>query len=104
MKIQGFHGYNCYSSVVGEICKRGKNYSVLNLINTQISFCFDKNLFWNNQWFAGSMLSPIDELLDFDLKYFLGIRSEEHTSELQSRQYLVCRLLLEKKKTQVTTN
>src|SRR3712207_7146255 len=28
-------------------------------------------------------------------------RSEEHTSELQSRQYLVCRLLLEKKKYQV---
>src|SRR5947209_15520493 len=27
-----------------------------------------------------------------------GRRSEEHTSELQSRQYLVCRLLLEKKK------
>src|SRR3712207_7410848 len=31
-----------------------------------------------------------------DLRNF--IRSEEHTSELQSRQYLVCRLLLEKKK------
>src|SRR3712207_8343434 len=29
---------------------------------------------------------------------FLSERSEEHTSELQSRQYLVCRLLLEKKK------
>src|SRR5258707_5316772 len=29
---------------------------------------------------------------------FAGFRSEEHTSELQSRQYLVCRLLLEKKK------
>src|SRR3712207_7774232 len=29
------------------------------------------------------------------------VRSEEHTSELQSRQYLVCRLLLEKKKNQV---
>src|SRR3712207_8857851 len=28
----------------------------------------------------------------------VGVRSEEHTSELQSRQYLVCRLLLEKKK------
>src|SRR3712207_7477943 len=28
----------------------------------------------------------------------LAARSEEHTSELQSRQYLVCRLLLEKKK------
>src|SRR3712207_8635831 len=31
-----------------------------------------------------------------------GRRSEEHTSELQSRQYLVCRLLLEKKKTSTT--
>src|SRR5947209_12628018 len=30
-------------------------------------------------------------------------RSEEHTSELQSRQYLVCRLLLEKKKTKQKT-
>src|SRR3712207_7721252 len=29
-----------------------------------------------------------------------AVRSEEHTSELQSRQYLVCRLLLEKKKKQ----
>src|SRR3712207_7172365 len=31
-------------------------------------------------------------------------RSEEHTSELQSRQYLVCRLLLEKKKKSVQHN
>src|SRR5438445_4929692 len=30
-------------------------------------------------------------------------RSEEHTSELQSRQYLVCRLLLEKKKKTIQT-
>src|SRR3712207_7819035 len=30
------------------------------------------------------------------------LRSEEHTSELQSRQYLVCRLLLEKKKKNIT--
>src|SRR3712207_8775567 len=39
---------------------------------------------------------------DFDYAFNLGYgqryRSEEHTSELQSRQYLVCRLLLEKKK------
>src|SRR3712207_8887391 len=33
-----------------------------------------------------------------DSKPAAGDRSEEHTSELQSRQYLVCRLLLEKKK------
>src|SRR5258707_10938871 len=33
-----------------------------------------------------------------DPEAFTAERSEEHTSELQSRQYLVCRLLLEKKK------
>src|SRR5258707_1815328 len=33
---------------------------------------------------------------------FVLLRSEEHTSELQSRQYLVCRLLLEKKKKTIT--
>src|SRR3712207_8507724 len=33
-----------------------------------------------------------------DLQWADGCRSEEYTSELQSRQYLVCRLLLEKKK------
>src|SRR3712207_7823130 len=39
-------------------------------------------------------------VLAFDLDPGEGVdRSEEHTSELQSRQYLVCRLLLEKKKT-----
>src|SRR3712207_8650012 len=32
-----------------------------------------------------------------------ALRSEEHTSELQSRQYLVCRLLLEKKKSKKTS-
>src|SRR3712207_8555802 len=42
--------------------------------------------------------------------YIVGIRiieclrSEEHTSELQSRQYLVCRLLLEKKKNLTASN
>src|SRR3712207_8638797 len=36
---------------------------------------------------------------DVDEPHRWARRSEEHTSELQSRQYLVCRLLLEKKKT-----
>src|SRR2546422_1555606 len=34
----------------------------------------------------------------------LGLRSEEHTSELQSRLHLVCRLLLEKKKKKTQTH
>src|SRR3712207_8071537 len=43
----------------------------------------------------------LKEYWDFTARLFDwhdGGRSEEHTSELQSRQYLVCRLLLEKKK------
>src|SRR3712207_9286238 len=40
----------------------------------------------------------LDVLLAQDLAQHEPRRSEEHTSELQSRQYLVCRLLLEKKK------
>src|SRR3712207_7904733 len=43
-------------------------------------------------------LSPHPLLGVYDLVNPLLQRSEEHTSELQSRQYLVCRLLLEKKK------
>src|SRR3712207_8592557 len=39
-----------------------------------------------------------DSKLGTWLENQLARRSEEHTSELQSRQYLVCRLLLEKKK------
>src|SRR3712207_7227619 len=38
-----------------------------------------------------------------DEKFQVAKRSEEHTSELQSRQYLVCRLLLEKKKKKTHT-
>src|SRR3712207_8980986 len=41
------------------------------------------------------------ELEKFIVRLNIGKRSEEHTSELQSRQYLVCRLLLEKKKKHV---
>src|SRR3712207_7027422 len=50
---------------------------------------------------AGEALGALHRLrlIHCDLKP----RSEEHTSELQSRQYLVCRLLLEKKKLNIPT-
>src|SRR5258707_11871341 len=43
-------------------------------------------------------VEPIHELVRRRAGARRFVRSEEHTSELQSRQYLVCRLLLEKKK------
>src|SRR3712207_6982816 len=48
---------------------------------------------------APAALSP-EEKRELDRLLSGFGRSEEHTSELQSRQYLVCRLLLEKKKQQ----
>src|SRR2546425_2225113 len=51
----------------------------------------------------------MDPLIEFirpipPLAWRNAMRSEEHTSELQSLAYLVCRLLLEKKKTQLNTD
>src|SRR3712207_7276537 len=49
--------------------------------------------------FDGTPHAPWEQWPSFDrLSEVIAERSEEHTSELQSRQYLVCRLLLEKKK------
>src|SRR3712207_7169210 len=47
--------------------------------------------------------SPVQYLSSLSRRRPFGGRSEEHTSELQSRQYLVCRLLLEKKKTKLVS-
>src|SRR3712207_7270981 len=44
-------------------------------------------------------IAPQGGRLPEEWRSWLAERSEEHTSELQSRQYLVCRLLLEKKNT-----
>src|SRR3712207_7942731 len=49
---------------------------------------------WDNRYTADALRRYPDK--------FMGVRSEEHTSELQSRQYLVCRLLLEKKNSMPT--
>src|SRR3712207_8048453 len=48
--------------------------------------------------FGGLLDLPGREVADADVPH----RSEEHTSELQSRQYLVCRLLLEKKNNSIS--
>src|SRR5215203_2663656 len=47
---------------------------------------------------SGTMLTSVRLVATNGAKLVSVLRSEEHTSELQSRQYLVCRLLLEKKK------
>src|SRR3712207_5938229 len=60
----------------------------------------DNQLLWYLSH-TGQGMADIGECLDTTGRID---RSEEHTSELQSRQYLVCRLLLEKKKKTKNTN
>src|SRR5690606_39656255 len=52
------------------------------------------------QWADGRLGQDLDAVVDHAVALSLAMhaRSEEHTSELQSRENLVCRLLLEKKK------
>src|SRR5690554_7065857 len=47
---------------------------------------------------AGRHMAPVPLVEMLLANWLLELRSEEHTSELQSRPHLVCRLLLEKKK------
>src|SRR5687768_17734902 len=51
---------------------------------------------------AGTHCQP-GHIEGFAFIFWIGARSEEHTSELQSRLHLVCRLLLEKKKKKYRT-
>src|SRR3712207_8899521 len=63
------------------------------------NFIFDQN--WSvptSQGVVGRYTFYDNRLAQVEFLPVLIERSEEHTSELQSRQYLVCRLLLEKKK------
>src|SRR5438445_2630533 len=53
------------------------------------------------QVFINLLTNARDAVADSPRKAIRISSSEEHTSELQSRQYLVCRLLLEKKKKQI---
>src|SRR3712207_8511388 len=54
---------------------------------------------WSQGWARAEEAHSFEEAVqDLPRAAWQRIRSEEHTSELQSRQYLVCRLLLEKKK------
>src|SRR3712207_8779897 len=65
---------------------------------------FASQAFYSSKAIGSQIKSPVQlvvgtiRALGVEMPPPRALRSEEHTSELQSRQYLVCRLLLEKKK------
>src|SRR5438445_6433331 len=84
----------------------GASRKVMNLISDHK--VFHGGTYNTNRVAMAAGLATFREVLTRDAYAYVGKlskkltegRSEEHTSELQSRQYLVCRLLLEKKKKQ----
>src|SRR3712207_8678015 len=69
------------------------------IVGTAISFCS-----WGIEILAVYLCAVgMGAEAPFLMVVFIFVRSEEHTSELQSRQYLVCRILLEQKKTHVAS-
>src|SRR3712207_8627467 len=66
----------------GVLCLARDNHNILEILGSCTNQRDAANVYFLDNVFVGGTVC----------------RSEEHTSELQSRQYLVCRLLLEKKK------
>src|SRR5436189_5960084 len=63
------------------------------LVRAVIASTVGTSIEWYDFFLYGSAAALV-----FNRQFFPNTRSEEHTSELQSPMYLVCRLLLEKKK------
>src|SRR5215510_15762054 len=76
----------------------GDVYGLQIWLKTHISRYFESTLLQELEWHLHTALFAL--VLGFGTIYntHVRVRSEEHTSELQSRGHLVCRLLLEKKK------
>src|SRR3712207_7427783 len=68
------------------------------LFRSRMLFTGDTLYLRDGEWVAAVLPSSDRGTYLESLELIRDLRSEEHTSELQSRQYLVCRLLLEKKK------
>src|SRR3712207_8778611 len=73
-----------------------------------VDFCMDRRdrvIQYVQKKYGETSVGQIATFAELKAKSVIkDVRSEEHTSELQSRQYLVCRLLLEKKKHKTTSS
>src|SRR3712207_7710456 len=88
--------YDCCGKPISELGLRGKEEEIINNIQKKLDDMGIEELIMvcpNCYYYLEGRLDI--RMVDIYTKLK---RSEEHTSELQSRQYLVCRLLLEKKK------
>src|SRR5690554_7661308 len=90
--------FNCLGSISSFIVQNGNDSAIKYLAK------FSKLMRLTLEYSKESLI-PVDKEIEGLQNYLeleqLRFRSEEHTSELQSRPHLVCRLLLEKKKKKI---
>ena len=80
MYTKFFNGYNCYSAAIGEYANQKNIKEIDKIILSQRTFMFNKDCFWNNDWFAGSTLTPVDSYLEKDLEDFCNVKITEYSS------------------------
>src|SRR3712207_7092917 len=78
----------------GWYCRYGPSVNTRELLVEEGGFVYDSDAYNDDLPYYVEVKGRRHLVVPYTLTYN---RSEEHTSELQSRQYLVCRLLLEKK-------
>src|SRR3712207_8545117 len=96
---RAFHDFHILDSVEAGIVLTGTEIKSIRDGKATIAEAYAR--FENGElWLIGSNVAPYSHgnRANHESDRPRKLRSEEHTSELQSRQYLVCRLLLEKKK------
>src|SRR5439155_9061240 len=104
MAESGFPGFEQYTQGLGVVAPAGTPAPVVDKLNAAVRASLAKpetkeklkGLGAITQ--GGSSPAEFRAWLQTDAERAAALRSEEHTSELQSRGHLVCRLLLEKKK------
>src|SRR5687767_15731355 len=92
------------SSIVCSVTVRGSNAMLMNALQTLSCVGYNDAKIYSSNVLVDDFMVPAGEtkislstMLEFLIANSAATRSEEHTSELQSLAYLVCRLLLEKK-------
>lgn len=91
-----FYGYHGLSSVIGEYSVRKGYADIIDIIDSQLTFLLDKQLFWRDEWFAGAALRSADTYLLEDLESYSGMHLElksmtleEELAEIERNQMVI---------------
>src|SRR2546430_458267 len=97
--VNGFFGAKWPNKIVNWVATGSTGLSFLGALEAVREFFESGQVLFRKEFFAWIAAGNFRAGFDLQMDQLTVVRSEEHTSELQSQSNLVCRLLLEKKKT-----